>query len=344
MRTLSILTLSFFLSVSFVFADDLSLEVPTPCANIIHTLRIGTDDERTNGDVTSLQSFLQDEGYLSVDPTGYYGSATAKAVKKFQSKYGISPVGIVGSVTRKKIKSLTCNQVPFHTFLEDTNSTNTLSGLKLLQSKLTLELLPLSTITFPNASSTLKMGQSYNISWDTSEPSSVNYVIHLIGGAFGTTDYVLGRVPAGQKTLTWSVPASLTPGSLYKILIESENGNRSVGQMFSLLPPDQNTPVIKYVSSTQGRAYDKITITGSNFSSKVTLSTIQFLKDNKIVGYLDPSIKNPYAISIDGSQINFTVDPLFAVNNPAGVYQLRVANPFGDGYAYSNAVNFTLVK
>jgi hypothetical protein len=247
-------------------------------------------------------------------------------------------------MTRKKIQTLTCTQTVIQNPTEDTNSTNTLSGLTLLQPALTLKLLPLSTITFPNASSTLKMGQSYNISWDTSEPSNTTYVVHLIGGTYGTTDYVLGRVPAGQKQLSWQIPSSLTPGSVYKILIESEGGSRSTGQVFNLVPPDQNVPVIKTISSTQGRTNDKITITGKNFSSRVTISVIQFLKGDKVIGYLDPSIKNPYAISIDGSQINFNVDPAFASSNPAGTYQIRVANPFGDGYAYSNAVNFVLVK
>ena len=49
--------------------------------------------------VTSLQKDLKKLGYLSVEPTGYFGDATAEAVKKLQKEYGYDPDGIVGSVT-----------------------------------------------------------------------------------------------------------------------------------------------------------------------------------------------------------------------------------------------------
>ncbi len=159
-----ILTVLFFVSFSLASADDLPLETPTPCANITHPLRVGSNDEQTNGDVTSLQSFLQDEGYLSIDPTGYYGNVTARAVKKFQLKYKISPVGSVGVLTRKKIKQLTCAPFTVQNATEDTNSTSTLSGLAFFQSNPILQLLPPVSINFPTASSTLKMGMSYDIS------------------------------------------------------------------------------------------------------------------------------------------------------------------------------------
>jgi len=56
--------------------------------------------------VTALQNSLVKLGYLSVKPTGYYGTATKEAVKKFQKAYGLSVDGIAGNATISKINSL----------------------------------------------------------------------------------------------------------------------------------------------------------------------------------------------------------------------------------------------
>lgn len=64
-------------------------------------LRKGLSDE----EVKELQKFLSQfrEIYPEGLITGYFGSLTEKAVKKFQEKYGIEPVGVVGPLTRNKI-------------------------------------------------------------------------------------------------------------------------------------------------------------------------------------------------------------------------------------------------
>ena len=55
-------------------------------------------------EVKTLQLFLVAKGYLSADPTGYYGAKTKAAVKKFQADNGIVSDGsIVGPATRAAI-------------------------------------------------------------------------------------------------------------------------------------------------------------------------------------------------------------------------------------------------
>lgn len=71
-------------------------------------LRYKARDINTNGEVSTLQDFLQSQGYLNNEPTGYFGLLTVKAVKSFQKSNGISPTGYVGLVTRAKIKEMTC--------------------------------------------------------------------------------------------------------------------------------------------------------------------------------------------------------------------------------------------
>lgn len=75
-------------------------------------------------DVTALQNFLVQSGYLTATPNGYFGYQTQSAVKKFQIAKGISAVGSVGPQTRA-----TLNQ----TSLQTTSSiTTTSSGYKFL--------------------------------------------------------------------------------------------------------------------------------------------------------------------------------------------------------------------
>ncbi|MGI6668448.1 MAG: peptidoglycan-binding domain-containing protein [Acetivibrionales bacterium] len=57
-------------------------------------------------EVTALQKDLVKLGYLSVDPTGYYGDLTEAAVKKLQKDYGCEVDGIAGKITLSLIDRL----------------------------------------------------------------------------------------------------------------------------------------------------------------------------------------------------------------------------------------------
>jgi chitodextrinase len=57
----------------------------------------------TGEQVTILQQYLHDHGYLSIAPTGYFGTTTVNAVKAFQKAHNISQTGTVGPITRAAI-------------------------------------------------------------------------------------------------------------------------------------------------------------------------------------------------------------------------------------------------
>ncbi|MFI6145272.1 peptidoglycan-binding protein [Streptomyces sp. NPDC051109] len=63
-----------------------------------------------NGDeseqVRELQARLKQLKYMTVAPTGFYGSKTTAAVKSFQSKNGLTASGAVDEATWKKIQSV----------------------------------------------------------------------------------------------------------------------------------------------------------------------------------------------------------------------------------------------
>lgn len=53
----------------------------------------------SGAEVTALQQELQNLGYFTATPTGYFGSITQQAVEAFQTAKGISPTGYVGPLT-----------------------------------------------------------------------------------------------------------------------------------------------------------------------------------------------------------------------------------------------------
>ncbi|HWQ30692.1 MAG TPA: peptidoglycan-binding protein [Negativicutes bacterium] len=65
------------------------------------TLKYGSG----GAEVTKLQQRLKQLGYFKADITGYYGSLTQAAVKKFQAARGISTTGTVGPQTTKALSS-----------------------------------------------------------------------------------------------------------------------------------------------------------------------------------------------------------------------------------------------
>ena len=76
------------------------------CANISHMMGSGDTDANTGGDVTRLQTFLYERGYLSVTPTGVFGPLTVRAVRDFQLASGISAAtGYVGPLTLMAIRN-----------------------------------------------------------------------------------------------------------------------------------------------------------------------------------------------------------------------------------------------
>lgn len=53
----------------------------------------------TEAETRAIQQRLKDLGYFNAEVTGYYGSITRQAVKKFQADYGLAQTGEVNSTT-----------------------------------------------------------------------------------------------------------------------------------------------------------------------------------------------------------------------------------------------------
>lgn len=70
------------------------------CHLLIRDLRAGAQGD----DVRGLQEFLQEQKFLTVAPTGYFGLMTTEAVRKWQATQGVSTVGAFGPMSRERIK------------------------------------------------------------------------------------------------------------------------------------------------------------------------------------------------------------------------------------------------
>lgn len=85
------------------YSSGVSFPIATVSASVALTRRLNIGSEGT--DVTQLQAYLAADSSLYPEGkvTGYYGSLTSAAVKRFQARYGIDQVGWVGPQTMAKL-------------------------------------------------------------------------------------------------------------------------------------------------------------------------------------------------------------------------------------------------
>ncbi len=94
--------LSTFLFTQTAFSATLN------CTDLKTTLRQGMNNKSNGSEIIFLQDFLRARGHLSSLSTGFFGEATFKAVKSFQTTQKIQAVGSVGPLTRAEIKKISC--------------------------------------------------------------------------------------------------------------------------------------------------------------------------------------------------------------------------------------------
>lgn len=108
---LSILAVPLF-SEAVTATSTISSTPQNSCPLLTTNLKEGSRDVNTNGQVTLLQNFLREKGYLNEPSSGYFGKQTKQAVKAFQVANGIDSNGQVGPITRASINLISCNSTP----------------------------------------------------------------------------------------------------------------------------------------------------------------------------------------------------------------------------------------
>ncbi|MEI6352883.1 MAG: peptidoglycan-binding domain-containing protein [Candidatus Nomurabacteria bacterium] len=102
------------------------------CVSLGHDLFYGSKDSNTKGDISALQSYLTDRGFLETGATGFFGRATEWGVKRFQYINQITVSGVVSSDMRDVLKELTCVKYPKVTYVDKPLSPSQIQYTKLL--------------------------------------------------------------------------------------------------------------------------------------------------------------------------------------------------------------------
>lgn len=87
-------------------------------------------------DVQALQEVLVSAGFLTVAPTGYFGSLTSAAVQAYQRAHSISPTGYVGPLTISLLNAGSGPKVITDTSALQTLLSSLVAQLQVLQAKL----------------------------------------------------------------------------------------------------------------------------------------------------------------------------------------------------------------
>lgn len=64
----------------------------------------------TRAEILEIQQLLYDLGFLSVEPTGYYGEITIDAARRYQKKYNLTVDGIVGRNTLSSMRKIVASR------------------------------------------------------------------------------------------------------------------------------------------------------------------------------------------------------------------------------------------
>ncbi len=201
--TLSIITLCF-----------MGTPALAACTDITQDLGTGSTDTNASGNVTRLQNFLKEVGFLSATPNGVFGPATLTAVKKYQTSQSLSSTGFVGPLTRSTIKAKSCAQITAPT------SPAVVSNTK--------------TIIRPREGAVITMGKPQIIRWQTELKS--NYSI-ILENAEGVSQGYIAASRLGGTEFEWTagevfstesqMDTTVAPGT-YKIRIRNTYSGTSV--------------------------------------------------------------------------------------------------------------------
>ena len=335
--------------IAAIFILTLAAHANAACISLSSDLEQGDQDSSSGGAVTSLQAYLATWGYLSVAPTGYFGSLTYQAVQDYQTAHSINPTGYVGPLTRAALQAASCGATtPAAPATPVTTSTSVVSAPVVTSTPVAP--IPPSTpqsassiiVTSPSSGQTLTAGQNYTIEW--TGKSNATYSILLedpngIGKGFiatnlyGTNSYVwnAGSVTSSQNDGSWNPPL---PTGTYRIHVENAaTGPQNTDQpspAFSLvaIPLAITSMNPSYAPANASAASPTaVTLYGSGFDRTTTVLLQGMLPSTVYPTYIFPA----------GNELIFNVPSGLA----PGKYAVSVQNAYGYSFT-SSAISLTL--
>ncbi len=263
-----------------------------PPVVLAFNLRLRSTDAATNGEVSKLQQFLAKDSAIYPEGlvTGYFGSLTKAAVKRWQTKNGISALGLVGPVTRGAIKQATVVIAPpvastTVTYSQSPSTTSTASvsaSTTATTTSSTSSTSTTSTATITNAAS-ITLSPSSGRAGDYATVTGSNFTasgndIHFdIGGvknvkssnngtmitfqvpsAVGPCDFVSS---AGYPAC--AAPSTIVNQGQYIVYVTNANGT-SASTTFTIIAISY--PAVVNIAPSTGRIGDLVTLSGSGFT------------------------------------------------------------------------------
>jgi peptidoglycan hydrolase-like protein with peptidoglycan-binding domain len=288
----------------------------TACPSIQNNLRYQSRDNLTNGEVSLFQDFLQSQGYLSSEPTGYFGLLTLQAAKKFQSANGISPTGYIGSITRAKIASMGgCG-------VSDKN-TSTVAPTTEAVSQVVKDLIIKSVGSPANPESSFYPGDKVTIVGSNLPASASVYI--------GSTAIQV-QSNANGSNITFYAPATIAPGTYNLYVVGKATQSNMVQVKVMSKKTSQGEPYISsiYPASVPADGKTSVTISGSDLSSasvymvgkaadlSVSPSAITYAPSGNSMSFVIPvgTVATTYDVIVRGKASESNKSSLIVTSSP----------------------------
>lgn len=313
------------------------------CVNLTSNLSVGS----RGSEVRTLQSFLVAQNYPGGGSwmiTGYYGQATAAAVRIFQQYRGLSQTGIVDSATRTAIANASCGYLTTPTV-----------GTPLNYSSYFTYPYTYPTYTNPGTVSITSMSQNTGVPGDS---------LTLYGVGFDSVNTIyfgsqtLSGISSNGTSLTLTIPSYYTYAANQSVQLYVANSRGTSNKMtFTIYPygtyypynqyPYQNqfsclyggfgcptggVPTVSYLTPTSGGVGTTVTIFGTGFSASGNSVHL----GNGVIANLNSPDGRSVSFTVPAQLTGFGTQPI-----AVGTYNVSVTNAQG---LTSNTLPFTITS
>ncbi|MCX6788643.1 MAG: peptidoglycan-binding domain-containing protein [Candidatus Jorgensenbacteria bacterium] len=277
--------------------------------------------------VSKLQKILNDNGYLSAKPTGYFGSMTQIALKSFQDENGLGVSGMVDSATLKALGGLSScvtqsSGSDVSSTSDNSSSNSSASGSASLDSSSATsggsetELAkkkPSSSVSIvnPSGGETFTVGDKIGLTYKPSKIGDQFVVRISTSDVKGGYEYTLGNVKSYSTAYAnkeaFKIPTNVIPASYTLSMTQTGLCEKTYScaiartQSFTvisskIITSTSTTPTITSIYPTTAKIGDTVTVYGTNFTEG---ASVVFLKTS--VG--------AWAKVLSSSQLTFVVPP-----------------------------------
>jgi peptidoglycan hydrolase-like protein with peptidoglycan-binding domain len=302
-------------------AVPISVPVSSACVSLTYNMEIGSRDVFTAGQVSVLQNYLNQAGYMHYPATGYYGTLTFNAVRAFQAANGISQVGLIGPLTRAKIQQLSCGNggvvVPPLQSLSITSMTPTSGDIG---TRVTVNGYGFA----PNDQ--IKFGSGAITQINFINQNTISFTVPEYMGQYCTPGQFCTMI--AMQVQDGVYPVSVTNGyatsNALNFYVNRDNNN------------DKDAPRISSLSPSNGRVGTSVTVRGDNLSD---VNSITFSGPVSVMVPVDVRSSSRLTFEVPATtNYQCFVAPCNQQSVIPGTYQVTLNSRYGT----SNAKSFTV--